>query len=334
MDEKLFGLFDHTEMRKEQDPAEWYAGRLEIIEAAEQGGFEGLFLAEHHATPLGMAPSPALFLAAAASRTHRIRLGTLVFCLPFYNPLRLAEEICMLDHMSNGRLDVGVGRGISPFELSYHGVPLAESRARFEECLEILEQALRGDRLDYTGRFHQYVDVPIELHPVQRPNPPFWFGMTHEGNAQWAGRRGMNVACFNPNAHMRQLAAVYRASRSEHRGGPEDLNPTVEEPRVAAIRHIYVADTDEEAMSVAKPSYEAFYANVTKLWMEFHTVPAFYTPDLDVARSMDIAIVGSPETVREEVERFFDESGGNYLIGGSPSGASLRSRRVGRSTCS
>jgi alkanesulfonate monooxygenase SsuD/methylene tetrahydromethanopterin reductase-like flavin-dependent oxidoreductase (luciferase family) len=314
MPQKRFGLFDHTEMRPGQDPAEWYEGRLEIIEAAERGGFEGLFLAEHHATPLGMAPSPALLLAAAASRTHRIRLGALVFCLPFYNPLRLAEEICMLDHMSNGRIDVGVGRGISPFELSFHGVPLAESRARFHECLEILDMALREDRLDFTGRFHQYPDVPIELHPVQQPTPPFWFGATTETNARWAGQRGMNIATFSPNAPMRELAAAYRESREEFCDHAADGDRTA--PRIAAVRHVYVADTDAEALATARPAYEAFYGNVTKLWRDFHTLPAFYTPNIDVAQRMDIAIVGSPATVREEVERFFEESGGDYLIGG------------------
>lgn len=316
MTERLFGLFDHTETRPGQDPAEWYEGRLEIIEAAEQGGFEGVFLAEHHSTPLGMVPSPSLFLAAAATRTHRIRLGTLVYCLPLYSPLRLAEEICMLDQLSGGRLDLGVGRGISPFELSYHGVPISESRARFDETLEILERALRSDTLDYQGRFHQYTDVPIELHPVQAPNPPFWFGMTTPDNAEWAGRRGMNVASFSPNAPTRELATIYRESRRTHRGSAGDLNPNVDQPRIGAIRHIYVAETDEQALAEATPAYEAFYANVTKLWLKFHTVPAFYTPDLDVARGMGVAIVGSPATVREEVERFFEESGGNYLIGG------------------
>ncbi|MBJ22685.1 MAG: LLM class flavin-dependent oxidoreductase [bacterium] len=316
MSERYFGLFDHTETRPGQDPAAWYEGRLAIIEAAEQGGFEGVFLAEHHSTPLGMAPSPALLLAAAAARTHRIRLGALVFCLPMYNPLRLVEEVCMLDHMSNGRLDLGVGRGISPFELSYHGVPISESRARFNETLEILELALRNERLDYDGRFHRYADVPIELRSVQKPNPPFWFGMTTPENAVWAGRRGMNVASFSPNAPAGELATIYRESRREHRGSIEDLNPNIEIPRIGAVRHIYVAETDDQALAEATPAYAAFYANITKLWLKFNTVPAFYTPDLDVARGMDVAIVGSPETVREEVERFFDESGANYLIGG------------------
>jgi alkanesulfonate monooxygenase SsuD/methylene tetrahydromethanopterin reductase-like flavin-dependent oxidoreductase (luciferase family) len=316
MIQRKFGLFDHTEM--------------EIIEAAETGGFEGVFLAEHHSTPLGMAPSPALLLAAAAARTRRIRLGALVFCLPLYDPLRLAEEVCMLDHMSNGRLDLGVGRDISPFELSYHGVPISESRARFDESLEILEKALRQESLDYTGRFHHYSDVPIELHPIQRPNPPFWFGMTSPENASWAGRRGMNVASFSPNAPTRELAGVYRESRRSHHQGPEDLNPTVETPEIAAIRHIYVAETDEQAIAEAKPAYEAFYENVTRLWKRFHTVPAFYTPDLELARGLDMAIVGSPGTVREEVERFFEESGGNYLIGGFSFG-SLSQKQARRS---
>ncbi len=99
-----------------------YEERLRLLEAADSAGFRGYHLAEHHFTPLGMAPSPALFLAAAAQRTQHLRLGPLGYLLPLYDPLRLIEEVCMLDQLSNGRLDLGFGRGISPYELGYFGV--------------------------------------------------------------------------------------------------------------------------------------------------------------------------------------------------------------------
>src|SRR5581483_10355169 len=113
-----------------------------------------------------------VFLAAAAQRTSRIRLGPLVYLLPLYNPLRLLEEICMLDQLSGGRLELGVGRGISPYELGYFGVDPAKTRALFDEALAIILAGLTRERLTYHGRYHHFDDVPIELRPLQRPYPP------------------------------------------------------------------------------------------------------------------------------------------------------------------
>src|SRR5581483_10532560 len=111
-----FGMFDWID-RRPAPLGQIYEERLQLIEAGEAAGFFCYHLAEHHATPLGMAPSPALFLAAAAQRTRTIRLGPLVYLLPLYEPLRLVEEVCMLDQLSGGRLELGVGRGVSPWEL-------------------------------------------------------------------------------------------------------------------------------------------------------------------------------------------------------------------------
>src|SRR6202790_4399212 len=115
-----FGVFDHLD-RDDQTLCDYYQARLQIIEAYDRLGFYAYHVAEHHATPLGMAPSPSIFLAAAAQRTRALRLGTLVYALPLHHPRRMIEEICMLDHLSRGRLDMGFGRGSSPIELEYYG---------------------------------------------------------------------------------------------------------------------------------------------------------------------------------------------------------------------
>ena len=122
-----FGIFDHID-RRDEPLQKTYQDRLTLIVAAEAAGFYCYHLAEHHATPLGMAPSPSVFLAAVAQCTRRIRLGPMVYVLPLYIPLRLIEEICMLDNLSGGRLDVGIGRGISPFEVGGYGIDPNESR--------------------------------------------------------------------------------------------------------------------------------------------------------------------------------------------------------------
>jgi alkanesulfonate monooxygenase SsuD/methylene tetrahydromethanopterin reductase-like flavin-dependent oxidoreductase (luciferase family) len=105
-----FGVFDHLD-RYPESLADYYEDRLKIAEAYDRAGFYAYHLAEHHATPLGMAPSPSVFLAAVAQRTQRLRFGPLVWPMPLHHPLRLIEEICMLDQLSGGRLELGFGRG-------------------------------------------------------------------------------------------------------------------------------------------------------------------------------------------------------------------------------
>src|SRR3954463_3046572 len=156
MSELSFGLFDWID-RGNRPVQQLYEERLRLLEAADAAGFYAYHLAEHHATPLGMASSPGLFLAAAAQRTRRIRLGPLVYLLPMYNPLRLIEEICILDHLSGGRLDLGIGRGVSPYELGYFGVKDdASARSMFDEALEVILTGLTHEQLTFEGQHFQY----------------------------------------------------------------------------------------------------------------------------------------------------------------------------------
>src|SRR3984885_8561807 len=126
-----FGIFHHLDRAGTPLP-DYYEDRLIIAEAYDRAGFYAYHLAEHHSTPLGMAPSPSVFLSAVAQRTKKLRFGPLVYCLPLYHPIRLAEEIAMLDHLSKGRLDVGIGHGRSPIELMLYGCDVAEARAIFD----------------------------------------------------------------------------------------------------------------------------------------------------------------------------------------------------------
>src|SRR5881296_4342203 len=131
-----FGIFDHVD-RGDEPLATLFEQRLRLAQAADAAGFRTYHVAEHHATPLGMAPSPGLFLAAVAQRTRRLRFGPLVYLLPLYAPLRLIEEICMLDQLSGGRFELGVGRGISPYELAYNNVDFLEAAEIYEEALQV-----------------------------------------------------------------------------------------------------------------------------------------------------------------------------------------------------
>src|SRR5690348_14530225 len=313
MAETAFGIFDHIE-RRDAHVGDLYEGRLRLLEAADAAGFYCYHLAEHHGTPLGMAPSPGIFLAAAIQRTRRIHLGPLVYLLPLYHPLRLAEEICMLDQLSGGRFEVGVGRGISPFELAYFNVPFLESREIFEEALELIVAALRHERFSHRGEHYQVRGYPMALRPMQQPNPPFWYASSNPENVEYAARRGMNLIGIGPASVLSRSAKVFRAAWNEHHHGPESINLQIEEPKIGAVRHVYLAPTDAEALADARPAYKVYYNNLQRLWRDFHTVETHFTDDLDLARKHDAALVGSPAAVTDEVARFFEQSGCNYMV--------------------
>ena len=296
-----FGIFDHVD-RSDEPLAALFEQRLRLAEAADALGFRTYHVAEHHATRLGMAPSPGIFLAAVAQRTRRLRFGPLVYLLPLYTPLRLIEEICMLDQLSGGRFELGVGRGIVPYELAYCGINFMDAQEIYEESLEIILAGLRGGRLTHQGRHYTYRGVPMELEPVQKPHPPLWQGVVRPDGAAEAARRGVNIVSTLGNAALAQVA------RSFYDAGGKSL-------LVGAQRHVLVADTDAEAMKLAQPAYQRWYESLTSLWRAFNSVPFRFSETLEKALANEVAIVGSPATVRAEVERHIAETGCNYFVG-------------------
>jgi len=314
MTEIAFGLFDWID-RGTVPLNQLYDDRLQILEAADAAGFFCYHLAEHHATPLGMAPSPALFLTAAAQRTRRIRLGPLVYLLPLYNPLRLIEEICMLDQISNGRLELAVGRGVTPYELRYFGVDPADTRAIFNEALAVLTAGLTNPRLTFEGAHYQYRDVPMELQPLQRPYPPLWYPTHNPESLQYAARHGYNFVGLGPAAAVRQLVDAYWQTWTQHRNDPNRLNGHVAEPKVGVLRQVFVAETDDEALAVARAAHADWYRSITKLWHDHddHSVDGLFA--WDTATQHETMIFGSPARVREQMVRLVETSGCNYVIG-------------------
>src|ERR1700759_2001110 len=158
-----FGIFDHVDCNAAVSLATFYEDRLALAEEYDRAGFYGYHVAEHHATPLGVAPSPGVWLAAVAQHSKRLRFGPLVYLLPLYHPLKLLEEICMLDQMSGGRFLLGVGRGISPIELRYYGLDPEQTPAMYAEALEVILRGMTNERLSFEGKFYSYRDVPMEM---------------------------------------------------------------------------------------------------------------------------------------------------------------------------
>ena len=308
-----FGLFDWVDRR--QGPlGQLYEDRLRLLEAADAAGFAGYHLAEHHATPLGMAPSPSVFLAAAAQRTRRIRLGPLVYLLPLYSPLRLIGEICMLDHLSGGRLDLGVGRGVSPYEVGYHGLDAANTRRMFQEALEVIVAGLTSARLTYRGEHYRYDDVPMELAPLQRPYPPLWYATSNLDSVQWAAAQGLHLVGLGPAEAYRPFVEKYRAVWTEHQHDARRLNPQVKAPRVGINRQVVVADTDEEAEAIARAVHPSWAASFVKLWADHGDTAVAHRVNLDAALRHETILAGSPARVCAQVRRLVEATGVNYVI--------------------
>jgi alkanesulfonate monooxygenase SsuD/methylene tetrahydromethanopterin reductase-like flavin-dependent oxidoreductase (luciferase family) len=305
-----FGIFDHVD-RSAVSTAEHYENRLRLAQDYDEAGFRTYHVAEHHGTPFGLAPSPGMLLAAVAQRTRRLRIGPLVYLLPFYHPLRLYEEICMLDQMSGGRFELGVGKGISPHELRVYGVDPAEAPERYQESLEILMLAFASDQLTYKGRFHSFNDVTLPLKPVQRPHPPLWYGALRPDTADWAARRGVNLVCGNgPPNEVRAIADRYRAVWAELG------QPSASIPRIGMQRQLLLAATDTEAERLARRAFRSFRDSFRYLWVRHddpladHLLPE----DFALVEQHGEALAGSPEKVRRILVEQARAAGVNYFV--------------------
>jgi alkanesulfonate monooxygenase SsuD/methylene tetrahydromethanopterin reductase-like flavin-dependent oxidoreductase (luciferase family) len=310
-----FGIWDHFE---QQDPDAvpltlQYEQRIELVVEAERYGFARYHVAEHHLTPLDMAPSPMVFLAAVARHTSRIRLGSMVLCLPLYHPVRLIQEICMLDHLSGGRFEPGVGRGVRDIEHEWFGLDPMQSRERYQETLDVVVQGLLQGKLDHRGRYFEYHDVPVHHRPAQTPLPPLWYA----GNVLSAAAQGMN------GLGRAEGRTVYETFRRAWEAGRASGNPLYQrEPRVGSTRHLLVAETDAEARASARRAWRAygehFFATEVRVLGQRRDRDAL-GPGADPDRQIESGalLVGSPSTVRDKLLAYLDAVGPahNYLVG-------------------
>jgi alkanesulfonate monooxygenase SsuD/methylene tetrahydromethanopterin reductase-like flavin-dependent oxidoreductase (luciferase family) len=308
-----FGVFDHMDDAG-TSLAELYAGRLRLTEAYDRLGFHAYHVAEHHSTPLGCAASPGIFLAAVAQRTRNLRFGPLVYTLPYYHPLRLIEEICMLDQMSGGRLQLGVGRGVSHYECEYYGVDFEQSGSMYHEAFQLLLKGLASDELTFEGRHYRFRQVPMTLRPLQRPHPPLWYGIAVPESADWPAANDVNIVTLVPRQAARDIVERYRATR-------EKLGKDPYGPLIGLTRHVVVADTDAEALAIARRAYPRWRNSFTWLWRKhgidvdiaFPMIAGLYPATFDELMSRGNAIAGSPATVRDYVAAEVAATGINYL---------------------
>lgn len=305
-----FGIFDHLDSDGSALGA-LMESRLRLVELIEAQGFAGYHLAEHHSTPLGMAASPSVFLAAAIARTRRIRLGPLVYVLPLYHPLRLYEEICMLDHLSGGRLMVGVGRGGALIEHQRYGVDPANAPAMYHEAFAVLMRAFDSDVLDFAGKFYNYKDYVVQAKPLQRPHPPIWYGAPNAEAIAWAAPRGVNVVSLGPGSRARAIAERYRQEWVALGRDAAAL------PKIGITRHIVVAQTDAQAERIAAAAYPRWRQAMDWLWRRSGVAFALreiYPEDFSALAAIGHGVAGSPASVRDYLARLQQETGVNYVL--------------------
>jgi len=302
-----FGVFDHVD-RYDVPLNQFYEDRLKLMEAYDRAGIYGYHCAEHHSTPLGMAPSPSVYLAAIGQRTKQLRFGPLVYTLALYHPLRLAEEICMLDQMSRGRFLLGIGKGISPIEVGYYGVDYKNADKMFAESLTIILQALKTKHVDFEGEFFRFKGVPFEVEPFHKPHPPLWYGVVNPDSAERAGKAGMNFISNSTAAMVKAKVARYSSAYKATAGQPA--------PKFGMNRYMVLAETEDEALMVARRAYRRWWSSFMALWHK-HNIPPTnvnYPPEIDGQIADGRAIATTPAKALEILRSQLAVSGANYLV--------------------
>jgi alkanesulfonate monooxygenase SsuD/methylene tetrahydromethanopterin reductase-like flavin-dependent oxidoreductase (luciferase family) len=301
-----FGVIDHVD-RQDEPIAKTYDSRLKLLELYDKAGFTTFHITEHHSTPLGLAPSPIVFLAAASRITQHIRFAPLVLIATLYNPLRLAAEICMLDHLTKGRFEIGTGRGVSGVELGFFNVREQDAPAMYGEAMEVVMAALTKDVVDFHGKYFDFTNVPIELRPYQLPHPPLWYATNSAESAAKAARQNMNIVTLVDSAEAAKVIAGYKDAWSESHGANGKKMP-----RAGVTRFVYVADSDRHAQERGAFGSRKFYESLVYLWRKFN-VSAMSLEE--VIRSAEATLIaGTPATVRAKIERDIEVSGANYYV--------------------
>jgi alkanesulfonate monooxygenase SsuD/methylene tetrahydromethanopterin reductase-like flavin-dependent oxidoreductase (luciferase family) len=235
--------------------------------------------------------------------------------MPLHHPLRLIEEICMVDQLSGGRLEIGFGRGSVPVEIEYYGANPDEAQEIYTEAVELVIKGLTHEVLDFQGKRFSFRNVPMEIAPLQKPHPPIWYGVHMPDSAERAARRNLNVVSLDPVKETRASIDRYRLIWPQVYASNGHA-PTMPFPKLGLGRFIVVAPTDAEALALARRAYLVWHASFTYLFRrhnrpQSHPRPATF--DLVIERGQGIA--GSPRTVTEFLSRQLDETLCNYLVG-------------------
>lgn len=303
-------IWSTTTPRENSTHVEMFRRQLDEVELAERIGIDQIWFFEHHMLPTGPVPSPNLLIAAAARTTSRIRFSSMVNILPFRHPLLVAEEAAMLDNLTNGRFDMGLGRGLRPPEFGAFGVDQQQSREMFLESFDIIRRVWADETFAYHGKYWTVQkDAPLSPPLVQRPHPPFLVSAQSEESLRWAAGHDIPFAQIDSLPDQaRRDQALYREVQTGH-GHP----PT---PRLYLMREIYVAETDARARAEGHP-YLLQYWDLWNRYTQFtrggklpdsydfwrRQAPMLHAMSFDEIVAKDMVILGGPETVADTILR-------------------------------
>jgi alkanesulfonate monooxygenase SsuD/methylene tetrahydromethanopterin reductase-like flavin-dependent oxidoreductase (luciferase family) len=315
--------------------------QIEQVCCAEALGFSDVWLTEHYFTGESVYNDSLMFAAALAMRTSRIRLGFAVVQTPFHHPVRLATQLALLDNLSKGRIDVGVGKGTvyNEYEFVGHGLRSHDSRERMEEAVEIVERAWAGEPFEYSGKFHKIKVPALRPKPVQ-PKPPLWRSVISPDSFSECGRLGIPILTARlPVARIRERWALYEAGLME--GGHDEPTRTRLLAQSALWRNVYVADSDaqaEDELATLLLETRTHMMHVREAYNppDFTPGPETMNPWTDPSVKDDVAIpyvletgsiYGSPARVREQVAEIAD-TGVRHLLCQTGFGAMSHDRNI------
>ncbi len=286
-----------------------YERALARIDVMEASGYDAVWLAEHHFTSYSVCPSVHVMATHVAARTRRLRIGTAVTLAAFYHPLRIAEEVALLDVLSGGRVNWGAGRGFDATEFANFGVAPEESGERFREAVEIVLAAWRSERLHFSGKYFRFEGVEVLPKPLQQPHPPTWVAATSPDAIAWAARRGHTIL-MDPHSTHAEIAR----KRESYRAQLEQHGHAFAGRELPMARLIAVAPTDAEAEAVARRGA----AWTTGSYVKAKTMNAFRGDGVELDPTEhylnDVILHGSPAKIVDELQRLEKEMFLDYLM--------------------
>jgi alkanesulfonate monooxygenase SsuD/methylene tetrahydromethanopterin reductase-like flavin-dependent oxidoreductase (luciferase family) len=307
---------NYAELRSHE---QFYREVIEEAEYAEELGYEGFWVGEHHfQASYRVFPAPQMLLAAISQRTRKLRLGTGVSVLPVNDPIRLAEDLAELDLMSHGRVVFGAGRGYQPHEFAGFHVAMETAKERFWECLDVIRLAWTREQFSYNGRFYSYEDIALLPRPVQEPSPPIFVAAASPGSAEEAARRGYAFTCApfasspSPEEVASQLMRYRGIYRASGYGEPPDDLPHV--------FWTHVSETTAQALREAEAGMKRKLGGATKVWVKpnvsgyetFAKIGQFLAT-ATIEQLDGLSIFGDPPRCLDKVKRY-EAAGVKHLL--------------------
>jgi len=288
--------------------AKIYERAEERVQIMDQNPYDAVWLAEHHFSSYSVCPSIHVMAAHFAAQTKNLRLGTGVTLAAFYNPLRIAEEIALLDVLSGGRINFGAGPGFDRREFGAFGVPPEEAKERFREAVAVVQAAWSSERLSFEGRFFQAEDLEVLPKPLQKPGPPTWVAATSEPSVRWAAEQGYQILMdpHSPHSEIARKRHVYFDVLKENgHSAKQRVLPTA--------RMVAIADTDSAAFTVAERAANWTAASYIgdKVSRLRHDGKELSPVDHYLE---DVMIHGSPERVADQLIELEESQSLNYLL--------------------